>query len=404
MSHRDNEQVLSYPLSRTTPLDPPADWAKLRQECPVARVTLPSGDEASLLTRYADVRQILSDPRFNRMLVSDDAARISDASELFSSAMAMEVPHAGEAHLRWRRMLSKWFTVRRMAELRPRIEAMADQLVDAMVADGPPADLRAHLGFPLPVWVICDLLGVPDDDRDRFAYWSSTFLNVSQYTREEVDAAQAEFATYMSAHIGAKREHPGDDLLSHLITDADSAGHHLSDGALLITGMGLLVAGHETTANVIGKMAALLLSRRSRWERLLADRSLVRQAVEEVLRFDANGGFALPRYLSEEVEVAGTVLPQGTTVLCEMAAANRDDTAFDNADDMDLERSPNPHLAFGVGPHSCVGQSLARTELQVVLDLLLRRLPSLELAVAPEELRRVEGLIIGGLREVPVRW
>src|SRR5258708_15578205 len=139
--------------------------------------------------------------------------------------------------------------------------------------------------------------------------------------------------------------------------------------------MGLLVAGHETTANAIGKMVAMLLADRRRWEQLLADRSLVRSAVEEALRFDANLGFGMPRYLDDDVEIAGTRLPRGTTVLCDMAAANRDEMAFDRADQMDLSRSPNAHLTFGAGPHSCLGQALARTELQTVLDVLLRRLP-----------------------------
>ncbi|MEV1177715.1 cytochrome P450, partial [Nonomuraea sp. NPDC049784] len=145
------------------------------------------------------------------------------------------------------------------------------------------------------------------------------------------------------------------------------------------------------------------LADRSRWGRLLADPSLVRTAVEEALRFDANSGFGMPRYIGEEAEIGGTV-PRGTTVVCSMAAANRDETTFDGAGEMDLGRSPNPHLAFGAGAHSCLGQALARTELQAVLEVLLRKLPSLELAVPVEDLRRLEGLVVGGLREVPVRW
>src|SRR5699024_8171731 len=144
--------------------------------------------------------------------------------------------------------------------------------------------------------------------------------------------------------------------------------------------------GHETTANMIGKMVAMLLADRSRWEALLADRGLVRTAVEEVLRFDANAGFGLPRFVPEEAEVNGHQLPAGTTLVCSMAAANRDDAAFAGADDMDLGRSPNPHLAFGTGAHSCLGQALARTELQAVLEVLLRRLPDLDLAVPAERL------------------
>lgn len=401
-----DEQRLSYPLPRTAALEPPTEWADLRRQCPVAHVTMPSGDQASLLTRYADVRQILSDARFGRRLDAPDAARISDTESggVFNSEMASVLPQTGEGHVRWRRLVGKWFTVRRMTALRPGIEAMAERLIDAMVEHGQPADLKAALAFPLPVWVICDLLGVPESDRDRFAYWSDSMLNLTRYTQEESDRAQAEFVEYMAGHVAARHAEPGDDLLSELIVATDAEGRGLSDAELVATGQGLLVAGHETTANMIGKMVAMLLADRRRWERLLADRSLVRPAVEEALRFDANLGFGMVRYVDQDVEVGDALITSGTTVVCDMAAANRDEAAFTGAGDMDLTRSPNPHLTFGAGPHSCLGQSLARTELQAVLDVLLRRLPTLDLAIEPRDLRRVEGLVVGGLRDVPVRW
>ncbi|UKY54145.1 cytochrome P450 [Streptomyces inhibens] len=406
MEQSDGPQALNYPIPSTTALEPPAEWARLRQQCPVATVTLPSGDSASLLTRYDDVKQVLSDPRFTRLLNADDAARISDSDSggVFNDSLATAIPQAGEEHQRWRRAVVKWFTAKRMGALRPGIEVMTEQLIDDMLDRGHPADLKAALAFPLPVWVICDLLGVPDSDRDKFAYWSDTMLNLTRYTQEEVTAAQTEFADYMSGHIAAKRTRPSDDLLSSLLDSADAQGGGLSDRELVATGQALLIAGHETTANMIGKMVAMLLADRRRWEQLVQDRSLVRSAVEEALRFDANPGFGMPRYIGEDAEVAGTVLPRGTTVVCSMAAANRDGNAFGGADEMDLGRSPNAHLAFGAGAHSCLGQALARTELQVVLEVLLRRLPSLELAVAAEDLRRLEGLVVGGLSEVPVRW
>ncbi|MEV4021161.1 cytochrome P450 [Nonomuraea angiospora] len=401
-----SEQVLSYPIPSEAALEPPAEWAELRGKCPVARVTLPSGDEATLLTRYEDVKQVLADPRFTRLLNAPDAARLSanDDGGLFSSDMAAVIPDSGEPHQRWRRLVGKYFTAKRMAALRPAMAQIAEQLIDDMVERGAPGDLKASLGFPLPVYVICDLLGVPASDRDRFAHWSDSLLNLTKFTQAETDASQAEFIQYMSEHVAAKRVTPGDDLLSELIEASAAEGEGLTDVELLATGMGLLVAGHETTANMIGKMVGMLLSDRTRWERLLADPSLVRTAVEEALRFDANSGFGLPRYLKEETEVSGTVLPRGTTVICSMAAANRDESVFDAAAEMDLTRTPNPHLAFGSGSHSCLGQSLARTELQVVLEVLLRKLPTLELAVPVEELHRVEGLVVGGLRQVPVRW
>ncbi|MEU7984916.1 cytochrome P450 [Streptosporangium canum] len=400
-----NEQVLSYPIPNDTALEPPAEWAELRGTCPVAHVKLPSGDQATLLTRYADVKQVLADPRFTRQLNAPDAARLSaEGGGVFNSEIATIIPDGGEEHQHWRRLVGKWFTAKRMAALRPSMTAIAEQLIDDMVKRGQPGDLKAGLGFPLPVYVICDMLGVPAADRDQFSYWSDTLLNLTRYTQAEIEAAQGEFFQYMSDHLAAKRAEPGEDLLSELIAVGGPEDGGLADIQILVTGMALLVAGHETTANMIGKMVSMLLADRSRWERLLADPSLIRTAVEETLRLDANSGFGLPRYLREETEVSGTVLPRGTTVVCSMAAANRDESAFEAAAEMDLSRSPNPHLSFGTGAHSCLGQALARTELQVVLEVLLRRLPALELAVPVEELERVEGLAVGGLRTVPVRW
>lgn len=398
------QEQLRYPIPSEAALEPPAEWARLREQCPVMPVTLPSGDEAALVTRYADVRAVLSDPRFTRPV--GKGARVADVESggVFNSEMATVLPQEGDAHLRWRRMIGKWFTAKRMNALRPAIEAMAEQLVDEMVKQGAPADLKASVGFPLPVWVICDLLGVPDTDRDRFAHWSDMLLSMTRFTQEEMAASQAEFNAYMAGHVAAKRAAPGDDLLSALIGETDVDGNPLSDKVLIATGIGLLVAGHETTANMIGKMVAMLLADRSRWEALLADPALVRTAVEEALRMDANAGFGMLRYFTEDVEIAGTVLPGGTTAVCSMAAANRDEDTFTNAAEMDLRRSPNPHLAFGAGAHACIGQPLARTELQAVLDVLLRKLGSLELAVTVDDLRRVEGLVVGGLRELPVRW
>ncbi|TMR94144.1 cytochrome P450 [Nonomuraea basaltis] len=401
-----NEQVLTYPIPNDAALDPPAEWAELRGTCPVAHVKLPSGDQATLLTRYEDVKQVLADPRFTRLLNAPDAARLSatDDGGLFSSEMAAIIPDGGEEHQHWRRLVGRWFTAKRMNALRPRMAQIAEDLIDDMVKRGAPGDLKAGLGFPLPVYVICDMLGVPAADRDRFSYWSDTLLNLTRYGKEEIDAAQAEFFQYMSDHLAAKRAEPGDDLLSELIAAGGPEDGGLNDIQILVTGMALLVAGHETTANMIGKMVAMLLADRTRWEALLADPKLIRTTVEESLRLDANSGFGLPRYLKEETEVSGTVLPKGTTVICSMAAANRDESAIEAADQMDLTRSPNPHLAFGAGAHSCLGQALARTELQVVLEVLLRKLPTLELAVPVEELERLEGLAVGGLRTVPVRW
>ncbi|MBE1501775.1 cytochrome P450 [Amycolatopsis lexingtonensis] len=400
MTPTHTDPLPRFPFETRTALEPPSEWAEFRDKCPIAHVALASGDQATLITRYDDVKTVLSDPRFTRPTPADNAARVADTESggVFNSEMATVLPQHGEAHLTWRRTLGKWFTAKRMNALRPGMAAMAEQLIDDLVAKGAPGDLKAGVAFPLPVWVICDMLGVPDADRDRFAHWSDVMLSMTRYTQAEFDAAQLEFGQYMGGLIAGKRAEPGEDILSALLPEG------WPDPMLIATGIGLLIAGHETTANMIAKMVAMLLADRSRWEALLADPALVRTAVEESLRLDANAGVGMLRYLGEDFEVGGTVLPRGTTAMCSMAAANRDERAFAGAAEMDLGRSPNPHLAFGAGAHACLGQPLARTELQVVLEVLLRKLPSLELAVPADELRRVEGLAVGGLRELPVRW
>ncbi|MFI0733597.1 cytochrome P450 [Streptomyces sp. NPDC021225] len=403
-----NDPIVRLPLPTDGPLDPPPEWELLRAQCPVATVELPSGDTGTLLTRYEHVKALLSDPRFSRPAAEDDSARIAPeggGGVSTNSGTSLSLHMKGEGHQRWRRHVGKYFTAKRVTALRPGMEEMAEAIVAAMVKSGPPADLKAALGFPLPVYVICGLLGAPVEDRDRFSYWSDAFLNVSRYSEEETGAAHDDSVAYMSELIAAKRAEPGEDLISTLIEESRAEGEGLTDPELRDTGMALLVAGHETTANMIGKMVVMLLADRTRWDGLLADPSLVRTAVDEVLRSDANlGGYGLRRYLTEDYEVDGTVLPGGTTVFCGLSAANRDERAFTDPAEMDLTRSPNPHLAFGAGAHSCLGQSLARTELQVVLEVLLRKLPSLDLAVPVAQLRQVEGLTVGGLREVPVRW
>ncbi|MEU6157744.1 cytochrome P450 [Streptomyces sp. NPDC047130] len=404
MSVNDAAAPLSYPFPWQSALEPPAEFTELRAKCPHARISV-GGGEMTLLTRYADVRAVTGDPRFTRDLSAEGAVSLSaDGTDLYSQSESKSMAAAGEAHEQWRRMVSRWFTAKRMTALRPEIERMAEDLIDAMVEQGAPADLVARLAFPLPVQVICSMLGVPDADRDRFAHWSNVMMNYSRFSRDEAAASTAEFDAYMLGHIEAKRSDPQDDIISNLIVQTNDVGYRMPGDDLLDTAKALLAAGHETTANSIGKMTAFLLADRTRWQALLADRSLIRTTVEEALRYDAQLGLGLPRFISEDVEVGDAVLRAGTTVMLSMAAANRDETVFERADEMVLDRSPNPHISFGVGPHSCVGQALARTEMQVVLEVMLRRLPGLELAASVDELKLEEGLIVTALTELPVSW
>jgi cytochrome P450 len=375
MHRREDDLLPRCPFHGDTALEAPGEWAALGQRCPLARVRLPSGDEATLLTRHEDVRRLLSDTRFGNVLRADGTARLADeeAGGVFGSDMAMAIPAHGSEHARGRRTVSRWFTAERMAAQQPGIEAVAEKLVDDMVSHGHPADLRAHLAFPLPVWVICDLFGVPAADHDRFAYWSDVMLNL---TRPGRDRAGAGRLRRLHGRAGVRQAHRPQRR------PAQRSGDRVRRRrtAPVRTGTGLHRPGPADRRardhhQLIGTMVALLLADRRRWERLLADPSLVPLAVEEALRFDAEPGIGVPRYLDRPAEAAGA-----------------------------LRSSRNPHLAFGAGPYACLGRELARTELRTVLHVLLRRLPSLELAAPTADLRRLEGLAVGGLSEVPVRW
>jgi cytochrome P450 len=256
--------------------------------------------------------------------------------------------------------------------------------------------------------VICEALAIPHQDHDRILQWSTVLLSLTRHTQSEMDQAGGDFYEYMIAHIERRRATPGDDVISELTASVDADDGRFNEPEpepeLASAGIGLLVAGHETTSQMIGKMTAMLLADPDRWRELLADPGLVPTAVEEALRFDANHGFALPRYLSADMEFGGTTLTRGCTVMAEIAAANRDSTVFPHPDRMDLRRTPNPHLTFGYGPQICVGREFARNELRTVLTTLLTRLPTLELAVPAQQLKRRSGILVGGLEELPVRW
>ncbi|WP_433440796.1 cytochrome P450 [Nonomuraea sp. CA-141351] len=399
------ETMPEYPFPRTTALEPPQEWAELQSRCPVAHVRLPSGDSAQLLTRYDDVRSVLTDTRFRRG--GEGAARVSTTEDggIFSRSGNTRF-REGEDHLRWRRLLSKSFTIRKMETWRPRVQGMADELVDDLLKSGSPANLSVQLGLPLPVRVICALVGAPSRDQDKFAHWSQVMLTLTRYTQEEVRQTYEEFGAYVSALVDEKRANPGDDLLSELTQISDSEDGRLSHEELISTVMALLLAGHETTSNMIAIMAAMLLSEPERYQAVIDDPELIPGAVEEVLRLDTTlSVIGFPRVATEDSEFSGTAVPTGSTVIPCRPAANRDPRKFDDPERFDPRRdNANQHLSFGAGPHYCLGQPLARLELQVVLGTLIRRLPTLRLRDSADELRLRTGLLSGGLQDVWVTW
>jgi cytochrome P450 len=394
---------LPYPFARPSALDPSPEYAELRSRCPVAKVTMPSGDPAFLVASYDGVRTVLSDPRFSREATTrPDAPRISAAPQQFKSLLNMDPPE----HTRVRKLVSREFTARRVAALRPRIQEHTDALLDAMEQAEQPVDLVSALSFPLPISVICDLLGIPFEDRKLFTGWSAAFLSTTALPAAEILAAQVALREYMASLVAGKREDPGEDLLSALVAVHDGDEGRLSGEELIFLGISLLVAGHETTANQISNSVFALLTRHD-YDDLRAELQnpdTVEQAVEELLRMYPPGDEALLRITLEDVPVGGAVIPAGSAVLPSLSSANRDGAQYPDPDKMDTDRGANPHLTFGHGAHYCLGSGLARAELQIALSSLLRRFPSLRLAAPATEISRPTGRLVHGVSTLHVTW
>lgn len=396
-----SQETQPYPFGLAERLDLHPLYAEFRRNRPLARVVMPYGGEAWLVTRYVDIRTVLSDPRFSRAVtVGRDVPRLlPQVGE--DNILAMDPPE----HTRLRRLVSKAFTGRRVEHLRPHVQTMVDEMVDEMIATGAPADLAESLAWPLPIKVICEMLGVPLADRDRFRHWIGVTLALGeQTTPEEMAAAARELQLYMGGLIAQRRTKPTDDLLSALVVARDEQDQ-LSEEEMISLAITLLAAGHETTANQIGSQVYLLLSHPELWQSLVDDPGLIPSAVEELLRFTplgVSGGDV--RVATVDIELAGGLVRAGESVVANPASGNRDETVFDNPEELDLARKNNPHIAFGHGVHHCLGAPLARLELQVVLGTLVRRLPGLRLAVPAEQVPWRTDRLVRGVTGLSVRW
>ncbi|RBQ19478.1 cytochrome P450 [Spongiactinospora rosea] len=380
--------------------DPHSLYQALRDQGPVRPARFHSRLPGWLVTGYAEARQLLGDPR-----LSKDSAR---ALELFPPGTAGAYASALSAHMlnsdppdhtRLRELVNKVFTARAVARLRPRIEQIATDLVDAM-APGGSADLIEVYAFPLPITVICEVLGVPDGDRDRFREWTRPFVGATD--AEELARAQRELTAYMDTLVAAKRAAHGDDLLSEL-TRVSDAGDRLSHAELVSMAFLLLVAGHETTVNLIGNSVLALLRNPAQMAALRADPSLLPAAVEEFLRYDGPINIATVRFTTAPVSVGGVEIPAGEFVMISLLAANRDAGRFPDPDLLDLARPAAGHLGFGHGVHHCLGAPLARLEAQIALGRLLGRFPAMTLDADPADLRWRDSTLIHGLHSLPVR-
>jgi cytochrome P450 len=394
------ETVLNIPFDDAFRFDPSPTFAELRENRPVARVRTLAGAEVWLVTRYDDVRLVLADPRFSRAaVVKQGAPRVALAKPMPNSLTTTDPPE----HSRLRKLVSSTFAHRRIERTRPWVADLSAQLANDVAAAGDGADIRQLVALPLPIQVICQLLGVPYEDREQFREWTELGYSMRMAEKDLVENAMTELTAYIEALVDRKlanADKPAEDLLDELVRVREQ-GDRLSQEELIAFGVNLLVAGHETSANQISSCVATLLRRPENWARLVDDHSLVPSAVEELLRFNRFSEVGQLRVAVEDLELHGVRIKAGDGVMAALNSANRDPRAYDEPDELRLDRKDNKHLSFGFGPHFCLGAQLARIELQESLLALLRRFPEMSLAKPAEDLewRRV---LVSGLAELPV--
>ncbi|HEY3556814.1 MAG TPA: cytochrome P450 [Kribbella sp.] len=394
----------SFPVGRPSgcPFDPAPEYAAYRRTEAPARVSTPAGVDAYVISRYDDVRALLRDSRLSsRLAPSDHVVPDADLDREAESGSILQVD--GAAHKRLRRLLATEFAVKRMEAMRPRIAAMIEERIDALVAAGGPVDLVQEFALPIPSLVICELLGVPYADRDEFQERSALLVRVDGYT-DEIGRASDELNEYIVGLVLARQAHREDDLLSRLITRSEESGTPLTVQELVTIGVTLLIAGHETTANMIALSTLALLRNPVELSKLQADPSKVPAAVEELLRYLSVVHFGLFRHVTDELTVGSSTISAGDYLIAALSSANRDESVFPDPDRLDLDRQAAAHVAFGFGPHQCIGQQLARVELQEVFIRLFARIPTLRLAVPFETIDYRDNTLVYGVTALPVTW
>jgi cytochrome P450 len=398
---RPARKARPYPFREPTALALEPEYTHLQDHEPLSRISLPYGGDAWLAVRHEDVRTVLSDPRFSRAaLLERDVPRTSPRRLVDPTLHTVDPPE----HNRLRRLVSAAFSPRQIDRLTAYAKRVTDELLDAAEEQGPPADLVTGLAMPLPVAVICEMLGVPAADRDRFTGWIDVALATTAYSSEEIHDAFNRLKDYLTELVATRRREPTDDLLGALVEARDTEDR-LSEDELVAVGATLLYAGLDTTSNHIGNFTYTLLTHPDQLATLRADPGLLDRAVDELLRFTptvTSAGFT--RIALEDVELGGVLVHAGDAVMVQLDAANRDERVFDCPGELDLTRKPNPHLAFGFGPHYCVAAQLAKAELRVAVGSLLRRFPDLRLAIPDGELSWRRGRMVRGLERLPVTW
>ncbi|MBB2911394.1 cytochrome P450 [Streptosporangium becharense] len=379
------------------PFGPAAEFARLRAEEPVVRVDapLPLAGEMPvwLVTRYADVREVMGDSdRFSNILNPDVAL----PDYVVGNPNFYDPPE----HTRLRRFLGGEFTLKRVQEMRPRIEEIIEGCLDDMERSGPPADLVQSFALPVPSLVICELLGVPYDDRADFQRRTATLLDYSRPLQEQL-AAQAEMHGYIMELAARNRTAPGDNVLGRVVREH---GDELSDQELGGIGATLLVGGHETSTHMLALGTLLLLQHPEQAALVRDDPEVAGSAVEELMRYLSVASASLPRRAVVDTVVGGQAVKAGEVLVCALQSANRDEALTPDPDRFDVTRRPTPQVGFGFGPHQCLGQQLARLEMRIAFPALLRRFPGLRSAVPLEEIPFRRNLPVHGVERLPLAW
>ena len=400
-----DEATPSWPMRKAEgcPFDPPPQLRELQAESPISKVRIWNGTTPWLITRAADVRALLGDPRISSDTRHPDFPRlvpiVPEAAQRQFSFINMDEPD----HSRLRRMVTGQFAIKRVEELRPGVQRIVDELIDELLAGPKPVDLVQALALPVPSLVICRLLGVPYADHDFFQTNSRILISRAS-TAEEREEALGRVGDYLDGLIEARGRAPEDDLLSEIALRR-KAGELTSQQATY-TALLMLIAGHETTANMIALGTFALLEHPDQLDRLRAaeDPAFIANAVNELLRYLNITHTGLLRIVLEDIEIAGTVLRAGDSVILSNEIGNRDPSVVDEPDELDLGQPARHHIAFGFGVHQCLGQPLARMELQVVYGTLYKRIPTLRLAVEPKDIPLKHDGTVYGVYELPVTW
>jgi cytochrome P450 len=402
--------VPSFPMARECPMHPPTQYREMSRTEPVSRVRMPDGQFAWLVTGHELGRKVLADPRLSSdrahpafpLTISAEARKLfqeNDRQGIRWSMIGLDAPEHG-AH---RKMLISEFSVRRVAALRPRVQEIVDTCVDDLLAAPRPADLVELLSLAVPSMVICELLGVPYEQRHGFHQWTKTLISRVSSIDERRAAGDA-LVDFLDGLVTAKENgEPGDDVLGRLIL-RNRETTVMTHQELVSNAILLLIAGHETTANMISLGTVALLENPEQRAEVVADSSLLPDAIEEMLRYFTIVESATARVATEDIELGDVVIAKDDGILVAGLAANWDESVFDNPEELDFHRGARHHVAFGYGVHQCLGQNLARVELEIVFETLFRRVPSLRLAVPADELPYKTDAGIYGIHKVPVNF